>query len=210
MLTNCTHIWLREIPNKILTALPGGIDDFSFVYIMRIELSFNPGEIFFIIVNLLTFSIQCCWPFQEAICLSWGALWKWRNCCSAWKNTCITTQVSLVVAVFWASPVNLNTVFLSSCSLSNFEIVVLTKICACRACVLYSDNTVQHSTEVADDLSKCCIKEIEKPQIDRSSGIPTTRLPVPQTIQGADVFNNYYKLSLLGCPLIMMLQFKWL
>ncbi|XP_034200976.1 mitogen-activated protein kinase 16 isoform X2 [Prunus dulcis] len=54
-----------------------------------------------------------------------------------------------------------------------------------RACVLYSDNTVQHSTEVADDLSKCCIKEIEKPQIDRSSGIPTTRLPVPQTIQGA-------------------------
>ncbi|KAH0992374.1 hypothetical protein GBA52_003857 [Prunus armeniaca] len=49
-----------------------------------------------------------------------------------------------------------------------------------RACVLYSDNTVQHSTEVADDLSKCCIKEIEKPQIDRSSGIPTTRLPVPQ------------------------------
>ncbi|KAL6293318.1 hypothetical protein ACE6H2_001460 [Prunus campanulata] len=54
-----------------------------------------------------------------------------------------------------------------------------------RACVLYSDNTVQHSTEVADDLSKCCIKEIEKPQIDRSSGIPATRLPVPQTIQGA-------------------------
>lgn len=106
MLTNCTHIWPREIPNKIPTSLPGGIDDFSFVYIMRIELSFNPGEIFFIIVNLVTFSIQCCWPFQEAICLSWGALWKWRNCCSAWKDTCITTQVSLVVAVFWASLVN--------------------------------------------------------------------------------------------------------
>ncbi|KAM1191955.1 hypothetical protein EV1_012461 [Malus domestica] len=56
-----------------------------------------------------------------------------------------------------------------------------------RACVSYSDNQVQHSTDVTDDLSRCCIKEVEKPQTDRSSGIATTRLPiqVPHTIQGA-------------------------
>ncbi|KAK7846314.1 mitogen-activated protein kinase 16 [Quercus suber] len=55
-----------------------------------------------------------------------------------------------------------------------------------RACVLYSDNSVQNSAEVADDLSKCSIKEVEKPHMDRNSGIPVTRLPiqVPQSIQG--------------------------
>ncbi|XP_024025902.1 mitogen-activated protein kinase 15 [Morus notabilis] len=56
-----------------------------------------------------------------------------------------------------------------------------------RPCVLYSDNnSVQTSAEVTDDLSKCCIKEVEKPQVDRSCGIPMTRLPiqVPQNIQG--------------------------
>ncbi|XP_073267234.1 mitogen-activated protein kinase 15 isoform X3 [Populus alba] len=56
-----------------------------------------------------------------------------------------------------------------------------------RACVLYSDNTIQNSAEVTNDLSKCSIKEIEKPHVDRSSGVPMTRLPlqVPQSIQGA-------------------------
>uniref|UniRef100_A0A2N9HBY4 Protein kinase domain-containing protein n=1 Tax=Fagus sylvatica TaxID=28930 RepID=A0A2N9HBY4_FAGSY len=55
-----------------------------------------------------------------------------------------------------------------------------------RPCVLYSDNSVQSSAEVADDLSKCCIKEVEKPHMDRNCGIPVTRLPlqVPQSIQG--------------------------
>ncbi|XWS09048.1 hypothetical protein CRYUN_Cryun40dG0052200 [Craigia yunnanensis] len=56
-----------------------------------------------------------------------------------------------------------------------------------RACVLYSDSSVQNSTDVTDNLSKCCIKETEKPQTERSCGIPMTRLPlqVPQNIQGA-------------------------
>ncbi|POO02305.1 Serine/threonine protein kinase [Trema orientale] len=55
-----------------------------------------------------------------------------------------------------------------------------------RPCVLYSDNSVQNSAVVTDDLAKCSIKEVEKPQVDRSCGIPVTRLPiqVPQTIQG--------------------------
>ncbi|KAK7292364.1 hypothetical protein RIF29_08142 [Crotalaria pallida] len=54
-----------------------------------------------------------------------------------------------------------------------------------RQCVLYSDNSRQNTAEVADDLSKCCIKEVEKPAIERA-GIPMTRLPsqVPQNIQG--------------------------
>ncbi|RVX21876.1 Mitogen-activated protein kinase 16 [Vitis vinifera] len=41
-----------------------------------------------------------------------------------------------------------------------------------RPCVLYSDNSLHNSAEVADDLSKCCIKEVEKPHMDRSCGIP--------------------------------------
>ncbi|CAN4113490.1 unnamed protein product [Withania somnifera] len=55
-----------------------------------------------------------------------------------------------------------------------------------RSCVLYSDNSVQNPVEVANDLSKCSIKEGEKPQVDRSSMIPMTRLPlqVPQNVQG--------------------------
>ncbi|KAG6758923.1 hypothetical protein POTOM_035386 [Populus tomentosa] len=55
-----------------------------------------------------------------------------------------------------------------------------------RPCVLYSDNTIQNSAEVTNDLSKCSIKEIEKPRVDRSDGVPMTRLPlqVPQSIQG--------------------------
>jgi len=62
----------------------------------------------------------------------------------------------------------------------------LIKIHVCRPCVLYSDNTIQKSAEVTNDLSKCSIKEIEKPHVDRSDGMPMTRLPlqVPQSIQG--------------------------
>ncbi|GMI64283.1 mitogen-activated protein kinase 16 [Hibiscus trionum] len=55
-----------------------------------------------------------------------------------------------------------------------------------RPCVLYSDNSVQNSTDVTDNLSKCSIKETEKPQAERSFAIPMSRLPlqVPQSIQG--------------------------
>ncbi|GLT70971.1 hypothetical protein SLA2020_430170 [Shorea laevis] len=57
---------------------------------------------------------------------------------------------------------------------------------ACRPCVLYSDSSAQNSAEVTDDLSKCCIRETEKPHTDRSCGIPMARLPlqVPPSIQG--------------------------
>ncbi|XP_039071127.1 mitogen-activated protein kinase 16-like isoform X2 [Hibiscus syriacus] len=56
-----------------------------------------------------------------------------------------------------------------------------------RPCVLYSDNSVQNSTDVTDNLSKCSIKETEKPQAERSFAIPMSRLPLqaPQSIQGA-------------------------
>ncbi|KAL6581811.1 Mitogen-activated protein kinase 16 [Orobanche minor] len=51
-----------------------------------------------------------------------------------------------------------------------------------RRCVLHPDNANPSSTDVAHDLSKCSIKEVEKPQVER----PITRLPgqVPQNIQG--------------------------
>ncbi|XP_022722803.1 mitogen-activated protein kinase 15-like isoform X2 [Durio zibethinus] len=56
-----------------------------------------------------------------------------------------------------------------------------------RPCVLYSDNSVQNSTDLTNNLSKCCIKESEERQTERSCWIPMTRLPlqVPQSIQGA-------------------------
>ncbi|KAJ8747563.1 hypothetical protein K2173_013059 [Erythroxylum novogranatense] len=55
-----------------------------------------------------------------------------------------------------------------------------------RPCVLYSDNTVHKSAEVANDLSKCSIRET-RPILDRNDGIPMTKLPlqVPQSLQGA-------------------------
>ncbi|XP_062176957.1 mitogen-activated protein kinase 16 isoform X4 [Alnus glutinosa] len=55
-----------------------------------------------------------------------------------------------------------------------------------RPCVLYSDKSAQNSAEVTDDLSKCCIRDTEKPHMDRSCEIPMARLPlqVPPTIQG--------------------------
>ncbi|XP_022761950.1 mitogen-activated protein kinase 15-like isoform X3 [Durio zibethinus] len=54
-----------------------------------------------------------------------------------------------------------------------------------RPCVLYSDNSLQNSTDVTDNLSKCSIKETERPPTERSCGIPMSRLPlqVPQSIQ---------------------------
>ncbi|TKY54065.1 Mitogen-activated protein kinase 16 [Spatholobus suberectus] len=54
-----------------------------------------------------------------------------------------------------------------------------------RPCVLYSDNSRQNMAEVADDLSKCTTKEVEKPAAHRTGGIPMTRLPLqaPQNIQ---------------------------
>ncbi|KAJ8767537.1 hypothetical protein K2173_017606 [Erythroxylum novogranatense] len=56
-----------------------------------------------------------------------------------------------------------------------------------RPCVLHSDNTVHNPADVANDLSKCSIKETERPVMDRNGGIPMTKLPlqVPQSIQGA-------------------------
>lgn len=62
--------------------------------------------------------------------------------------------------------------------------------------MLYSDKTIQNTEGVAEDLSKCSIKEIEKPHVDRNRGIPMTRLPlqVPQIIQGLNV---YYLISIL-------------
>lgn len=62
--------------------------------------------------------------------------------------------------------------------------------------MLYSDNTMQNTAEVAEDLSKCCIKEVEKLPVDRSSAIlPMTRLPLqtPQNIQGLITNLSIYK-----------------
>ncbi|KAF6135936.1 hypothetical protein GIB67_006828 [Kingdonia uniflora] len=65
---------------------------------------------------------------------------------------------------------------------------LLIKFGAPRQCVLYSNNTVQTSTEVTNDFTKCSIKAIDnsQPQPERSSGIPMTRSPlqVPQRTQG--------------------------
>lgn len=61
--------------------------------------------------------------------------------------------------------------------------------------MLYSDDSRQNMAEVAtDDLSKCCIKEVEKPVIDRSGGVPMNRLPLqaPQNIQGVMTNRSMY------------------
>ncbi|CAL5198779.1 unnamed protein product [Lathyrus oleraceus] len=60
-----------------------------------------------------------------------------------------------------------------------------------RQRMLYSDESRQNMAEVAaDDLSKCSIKEVEKPVIDRTGGVAMNRLPLqaPQSIQ--DVMTN--------------------
>ncbi|RYR76257.1 hypothetical protein Ahy_A01g000867 isoform C [Arachis hypogaea] len=55
-----------------------------------------------------------------------------------------------------------------------------------RPCVLYSDKSKPNVSEVAEDLSKCSVKESEKPAIDRNGVIPLTKPPLhaPQNIQG--------------------------
>ncbi|KAL3634564.1 Mitogen-activated protein kinase 16 [Castilleja foliolosa] len=54
-----------------------------------------------------------------------------------------------------------------------------------RPSVIFSDNSNQSSVDVANELSKCSIKQAEKPQVDRASLLPMTRLPVqvPHSIQ---------------------------
>ncbi|KAK4266427.1 hypothetical protein QN277_027350 [Acacia crassicarpa] len=51
-----------------------------------------------------------------------------------------------------------------------------------RPCVLRSDNSIQNTAEVADNLSKCSIKEMGKPPIDRTTAVPAARLA--QNVQG--------------------------
>ncbi|XXG83418.1 hypothetical protein AAC387_Pa10g1177 [Persea americana] len=54
-----------------------------------------------------------------------------------------------------------------------------------RPCVFYSDNTNHNAAaDVADDMSKCSIKEMEKLQAERNSPIPTARVQVPQRVHG--------------------------
>ncbi|KAH6833033.1 mitogen-activated protein kinase 16 [Perilla frutescens var. hirtella] len=54
-----------------------------------------------------------------------------------------------------------------------------------RPSVLYSGNLNSSPADIANDLSKCSIEEVEKPHINRSRAIPMTRLPlqVPENIQ---------------------------
>ncbi|XP_072975545.1 mitogen-activated protein kinase 15 [Typha angustifolia] len=57
-----------------------------------------------------------------------------------------------------------------------------------RACVFYSDHTMQNSSDITEDLSKCLIKEDEKPVPQSETYlVPTTRAPlqVPQRVQGS-------------------------
>ncbi|KAL2571570.1 hypothetical protein GLYMA_17G018800v4 [Glycine max] len=63
-----------------------------------------------------------------------------------------------------------------------------------RSCVLYSDNSRPNMAEVADDISRCSIKEVEKPAMDRTGGIPMARLPLqaPQNIQGVMTDRSMY------------------
>lgn len=149
---------------------------------------------------LIIYSLQCRWPFQEAVCLPRGALWKGHYCCSTWEATCIITQVSTSLQIWYAAihlwPSLL--LFISSnmclyhCYMSSYLSFpsMLMRFYVCRPCVLYSDKTVQNSAAVTDDLSKCSIKEVEKPPMDRTSGIPMARLPiqVPQGMQGKNYF----------------------
>lgn len=73
----------------------------------------------------------------------------------------------------------------------------------CRACVLYSDNNnpavaQQSSTEVTDGLSKCSIRDTERPRgADRNAQMPMSRVPinVPQTIQGLALSLTVYDVT---------------
>lgn len=52
----------------------------------------------------------------------------------------------------------------------------------------YSNDSVHSVAEVTNDLSKCCMKDVERSHTDKTSSIPVTRPPiqVPQNIQGAN------------------------
>ncbi|KAL0348788.1 UNVERIFIED_CONTAM: Mitogen-activated protein kinase [Sesamum angustifolium] len=54
-----------------------------------------------------------------------------------------------------------------------------------RPCVLYSESSNPSMIDVANDLSKCSIEEVEKQQVGRASVQPMTRFPVqvPQNVQ---------------------------
>lgn len=56
-----------------------------------------------------------------------------------------------------------------------------------RQRVLYSDNAVQNSVEVSDNLAKCSISDSDKSHPDRNGVIPMARVPlqVPQRAQGS-------------------------
>lgn len=56
----------------------------------------------------------------------------------------------------------------------------------CRPSVLYSGNLNPSAGDVANDLSKCSLKEVERSRVDRPCAIPMTRLPlqVTESIQG--------------------------
>lgn len=62
--------------------------------------------------------------------------------------------------------------------------------------MLYSDNSIQNAAEVADNLSKCSIKEMGKPPIDRTSGAPAARLA--QNVQGLINFVPFIDCNLNG------------
>lgn len=60
--------------------------------------------------------------------------------------------------------------------------------------MLYSDNSRQNTAEVVDDLSKCVIKEVEKPAVDRTGGVPMNKIPfhAPQNMQGVMTDRSMY------------------
>ena len=65
--------------------------------------------------------------------------------------------------------------------------------------MLYSDNSRHNTAEVVGDLSKCIIKEVEKPAVDRTGGVPINKIPfhAPQNMQGVMTDRSmYFVLSL--------------
>uniref|UniRef100_A0A7N0UMK0 mitogen-activated protein kinase n=1 Tax=Kalanchoe fedtschenkoi TaxID=63787 RepID=A0A7N0UMK0_KALFE len=56
-----------------------------------------------------------------------------------------------------------------------------------RQCVVYSDKSSHSMANTTEDLSKCSIKEAERPIMDRNPGLPMSRLPqqVPHDVPGA-------------------------
>ncbi|CAM8902996.1 unnamed protein product [Rhodiola kirilowii] len=56
-----------------------------------------------------------------------------------------------------------------------------------RQCVVYSDKSANNMANTTEDLSKCSIKDGERPSMDRNPGMPMSRLPqqVPHNVPGA-------------------------